>query len=131
MNHWTFFDYVSRDGKNYIELWLNKELSIKERTEFDELIETLRKMHQWKRHPLFKALSGKNFKGLGELRFDGDRKKLRVLGADRGGGGNNFVLLLGCTHKQNVYDPPSALETAAKRKTLLESGIGTIHERKT
>ena len=127
---WTFFDYVSDQGKNYIEVWVAKDLSVSEQEKFSDLLAMLRKMAQWKKEPFYKALNVGKTRGLGELRFDGDRRKLRVLGTDKASGINQYVLLVGCSHKQKIYDPPNAFETAIKRKTMLETGTGAIYERK-
>lgn len=130
MPNWTFWDYLSDQGKNYIEDWVEKTLSVSEQEEFSALLRNLRNMDRWKHEPFYKSISAGKTRGLGELRFDGDRKKLRVFGADEKGSINRYVLLIGCSHKQRVYDPPNAMETAARRKGFLESGIGKLRERK-
>ena len=128
MQYWKFFDYLSDQGKNYIEVWLNG-LAIQAQEDFYALLLILRKERQWKHEPYYKALNIGKASGLGEIRFKGDRKQLRVIGAD-GKSPSSYVLFLGCSHKGKVYDPPSAFETAAKRKRNFETGIGSTNERK-
>lgn len=40
------------------------------------------------------------------------------------------TLLIGCTHKGKIYDPPGCLETAIQRRKLLANGGAGIRERK-
>jgi hypothetical protein len=59
--------------------------------------------------PAFKILGG----GLAELRWQSGGVQYRILG--RRIGKNEFLMLVGCTHKQRIYDPPEAFKTAKRR----------------
>lgn len=37
-------------------------------------------------------------------------------------------MLIGCTHKQQVYDPPSALSTAAERMKRVQDEQAEVRE---
>lgn len=77
---------------------------------FDDLLDILKKKAEWK-YPEFKRLEG----SLGEIRWKCDKVQHRVIGcswkAPQG-----YLLLVGCTHKQNIYNPPDAVGTADKRR---------------
>lgn len=53
--------------------------------------------------------------GLGELRGPSGKKQHRLAGCLKDGA---YFALIGCTYKQNVYDPPDALDTADRRKRM-------------
>ena len=57
--------------------------------------------------------------GLGELRWASGKKQHRLLGFFMGG---YWFAVVGCTHKQQVYDPSDALATAKKYKKQIERG---------
>lgn len=57
--------------------------------------------------------------GLSEIKWVFSDKQFRAVGFYHQG---CFVMLLGCTHKQGVYDPPNCLQTAKKRKSEVENG---------
>lgn len=57
--------------------------------------------------------------GLGELRWNSEGKKYRLLGFFRDG---YWYAVVGCTHKQQRYDPSDALETAKRYKRQIENG---------
>lgn len=61
----------------------------------------------------------RGYKGLGELRWESERKQHRLIGYLQGG---TFFALIGCTHKQQIYDPSEALKTADKRRLQIERG---------
>jgi phage-related protein len=126
MDDWQFMDYISPQGRNVIEDWY-KGLLAQEQSDFRALIRILAKTQQWQ-EPAFKRLRGK-YQGMGEIRFTSERKAHRVIGfvwpKPR-----QFTMLIGCFHKQRVYTPTNALDTALQRKKFLEQGQGSIHERK-
>ena len=127
MQLWRFFDYVSETSRNYVDDWLGG-LSIQAQEDFFALLTILRKEQQWKHEPYYKALHLGKTRGIGELRFQGDRKQLRVMGSD-GKTAGSYVLFLGCSHKGKVYDPPSAFDTTVKRKKDFDLGKGRLRER--
>ena len=58
-------------------------------------------------------------KGVFEIKWKAGTKEFRALGFDRG---DYFVMVIGCTHKQAVYDPHDCLNTANRRKSEVERG---------
>jgi len=63
----------------------------------------------------FRPLGG----GIFEIKWESDKKQWRALGFDHEG---YFLLVLGCTHKGNVYVPADCIATAKKRKAEATSG---------
>jgi hypothetical protein len=124
MRRWSFRNYVQVGGKNRVRKWY-LELTVKEQAKLDRLIAVLEQQEYWK-FPQYKALSDVRA-GLGEIRWKGDGKQLRLLGW-RGPGSGQYTLLLGCSHKGNRYTPTSALETATSDLALLEQDIGETCE---
>jgi phage-related protein len=49
--------------------------------------------------------------GLAEIKWKSGKKQFRAIGFDHNGW---FVMVLGCTHKMSVYDPPGYLTTAKR-----------------
>ena len=126
MVYWFYLDYVSPAGTNLIKKWSRKELTIQGREDLETLLSTLAKQKQWSK-PDFKTLSGMN-SGMGEFRFKTtEGTPLRVVGM-KGNASGQYILLIGCSHKGKVYDPPDALETAVKRKRLLANKSGSTCE---
>jgi len=92
---------------------------------FDDLLEVLAKKAEW-RFPEFRKLDD----GLGEIRWKSDKKQHRVIGCSWKNPAG-YLLLIGCTHKQNIYNPPDALTTADKRRRGLQfEGKGATCEHK-
>ena len=100
-------------SRNKIADWLN-DLSPQERADAEEFIKNMRKTLDW-RPPLYKRLRG----GLGELRWRSNNKQHRLIGFFVG---YAWYAVIGCTHKQRIYSPPDALETARIRKRQIENG---------
>jgi hypothetical protein len=119
-------DYISPQGRNVIADWY-AGLQTQEQSDFKALMRILAKTHQW-HGGAYKPL-GKQYLGLGELRFYSEKKAYRVIGYF-GPSRGQFTMLIGCFHKQRVYTPASALDTALRRKRFLERGEGSVHERK-
>jgi hypothetical protein len=126
MDVWKFMDYISPQGRNVIADWY-AGLQTQEQSDFKALMRILAKTRQW-HSGAYKPL-GKQYPGLGELRFYSQRKAHRVIGYF-GPGRGQFTMLIGCFHKQKVYTPANALGTALQRKSFLERGEGSVHERK-
>jgi phage-related protein len=57
--------------------------------------------------------------GLAEIKWKHSDKEFRTVGFFRSG---FFLMLLGCTHKQGVYNPHDWLNTAKRRKGEVENG---------
>ena len=117
MNKWHLKDFVSHTGRNQIADWYEL-LSAQARSDFDALIDILEKKEDWS-YPEYKDLKRKH-KGVGEIRWKTEKTQHRVLGYSPSD--HVFVLLIGCTHKMNIYNPPEALDTALERKKKVESG---------
>lgn len=104
--------YVSPAGNNKIAEWYDG-LSAQERADTDEFIKDVRKLHEWKM-PHYRGL-----RGLGELRWVSERKQHRLIGFLKK---EIWYAVIGCVHKQKIYQPPDALETAERRKKQIENG---------
>ena len=111
MVYWRFRDYVSPVGTNKIKSWYKKLPSESARTDFDVLLEDLAVLKWWLDPSFkpFKMLKGSKYQGLGEIRYKTNKVQHRVIGFFSGG--QEFTMLLGCTHKQRVYKPANALDT--------------------
>ena len=77
-------------------------------------------------------MQGKKYKSekIWELAFVADRRQHRILGKFDLTKRRQAILLCGCYHKQNVYEPAKALDTAYKRSKALSEGKGSLYERK-
>ena len=62
--------------------------------------------------------------GYWELRWTAEKVQHRIFGYY--GGPSQFVMLVGCTHKGKIYDPPSAFQTMQDRSGKLKFGEGTL-----
>lgn len=90
---------------------------------FDELLGIMSRTTEWKA-PFFKNLGD----GLGEIRWKSEKKQYRVIGC-WWKNPNGYLLLIGCTHKQNIYDPPEAIKTADKRRRGIQfAQVGSVRE---
>ena len=119
---WRFEDVVLPSKVNPIEDWLEDQGSAVA-AELDTLITYLATEPNWQA-PQFKRLTA----GLGELRFKESKVQYRVIGCN-GRAGRVYVLLIGCTHKQNVYDPPNTMATAGKRRDLYQADPQRVQQR--
>jgi hypothetical protein len=129
MAEWRFWAYLSPAGRDPIRDWRKKDLEKQQCTDMDALIRIWRKQAQWDSRD-FKPLGT----GLSEFRFKSCKTQLRLVGfywpaknpADLTINGN-YTFLIGCSHKQQIYEPPSALATAAERMELLKRGLASQH----
>jgi hypothetical protein len=116
--------YVSPAGNNKIADWY-VDLSIQEKADVDAFLRTMRKTGDWQMpnyRPHLRVVKGakaSQVRGLGELRWITGKKQHRLLGFF---GDGVWYAVLGCTHKQNIYDPSDALATAVKRKNEIQKG---------
>ena len=109
--------YVSPAGNNKVADWYG-ELSSQEKADADEFLKAMRKTREWAMPNYRPRL--KNGEGLGELRWVSEKQQQRLLGFFNGG---YWYALVGCTHKQQVYSPTDALETAKRAKKDIEKQI--------
>jgi len=112
--------HVSPAGNNKIADWYSGLLP-QEQADADEFIRNMRKTKDWKLPDYRPKLRG--YRGLGELRWVSENKQHRLVGYLKSG---TFFALIGCTHKQQIYNPPDALATAEKRKKEIEGGKATV-----
>lgn len=73
--------------------------------------------HGW-HEPQAKKLKG--VEGLYEIRFKAARKQTRAIGTFLPDS-DEFTILIIADHKDNVYSPPDAIQTAAKRRRELHA----------
>ena len=114
--------YVSPAGNSKIADW-HMDLSAQEKADVDAFLLIMRKTGDWQmpsyRRQLraIKGVKASQVRGLGELRWISGKKQHRLLGFF---GDGVWYAVLGCTHKQNIYDPADALATAVKRKNEIQ-----------
>ena len=113
-------EIVGANGKGVITDWLSKEPAA--RAKFHVRIGNLRLVPRtdWNNNQFHKL---KDADGVHEIKWKSGSKEWRALGFDRSG---FFVMLIGCTHKGDVYDPKSCIDTAVTRKKETEQGRRTI-----
>jgi hypothetical protein len=109
--------YVSAaGGRNKIADWYGN-LPGQERSDTDEFLKFMRKTRDWQMPHYRPHL--RDGSGLGELRWFSGSKQHRLLGFFMGG---CWYAVVGCTHKQQIYNPANALDTAKKYKKQIERG---------
>jgi len=117
-----FLDFVSAAGNNQITEWYCRQ-PVDCRVMFDDLLDILAKKAEWG-YPEFKNLGN----GLGEIRWKFGKVQHRIVGCDWKSP-PGYLLLMGCTHKQEIYSPPGAIDTADKRRRgLLFERKGSVRE---
>ena len=121
---WTFMDYCSAGGNNPISEWYESVLSVQQRADVDALLRVLRNSRIWNVTDFRARIQGRE--GLSEIRLKSERTQIRLIG--RQAPGFRYVLLIGCTHKQQIYDPKSCLDTAERRKKEIDRGEASTRE---
>jgi hypothetical protein len=106
--------YVSPAGNNRIADWYGS-LLVQEKADTDEFLKNMRKTHDWQMPSYRSRLRGGE--GLGELRWPSENKQHRLLGFFMKG---CWYAVVGCTHKQQVYNPADSLNTAKRCKKQIE-----------
>jgi hypothetical protein len=104
-------------GRLAIHDWRKAKLSPSRCAIMDTLLDRIAKMQSW---PIKICGSLKNHPGCSEIRWTAEHVEHRIFGYIQSG--NVFVMLVGCTHKGKVYDPPSAFDTMDDRKNAVEAG---------
>lgn len=132
---WKFWDYQELGGVSPIEVW---ESGLSE--EAWKLFNGLLKLNRTAKTPLQWVGRGRHFflegqsreNRIWELGFqDSDKVQYRVLGIFwPRHTQKEATLLIGCTHKDSVYDPPECIKTANDRRGRLERQEAKLHERK-
>jgi hypothetical protein len=118
MNEWRtpIRCYTSPAKNNKIKDWY-EGLSVQEKADADEFLKNMRKTRDW--HPPEYRRSLRGGEGLGELRWRSENKQHRLLGFFTKGA---WYAVVGCTHKQQIYDPADSLATAKRYKKQIERG---------
>jgi hypothetical protein len=109
-------------GNNKIADWYSNLLA-QEQADTDEFIKDMRKTKDWSLPNYRPRL--RRYPEFGELRWVSENKQHRLIGCFMQG---FWCALIGCTHKQQRYDPPDALDTARRRKGQLERMEATTVE---
>ncbi|MGA3043307.1 MAG: hypothetical protein ABSF54_21235 [Bryobacteraceae bacterium] len=110
--------YVSGAGNNLIADWYAR-LTVQEKADADEFLKDMRKTiaSDWRMPSYRPSLWG--LKGIGELRWHSEKKQHRLLGFFLDGA---WIAVIGCTHKQQIYSPANALDTAKKYMNQIKGG---------
>jgi hypothetical protein len=118
---WTFVEYVSGRGLGTVTAWL-AEGSVTRRAEFHtrlRFLAPIRNRLDWEDSSFRKMRRAAGRAGLYEIRWKADSTQWRVLGFFRDGQ-REFVMVMGCSHKQQIYTPRDAIEKAIDRKGEIE-----------
>lgn len=120
----TEFEFPA-SGRGAIEDWRKGFPQGPFKASLDTFLKTMVKLEQWG-PPQFEPMTGR-LAGFHELRWKAGRIQHRIIGELKG---NEFVMLVGCTHKDNVYNPPNSLDTALVRAKQLSNGEAKTREYK-
>lgn len=128
---WRFWDYAITKGNNLFNEWYEDDLSDEGRYQLDALLKNCSKIERLEHWLGFKRfLVGKySDQRIWELKFRADKREYRILGVFHASERKQVVLLLGCYHKDKVYTPRSALDTAHKRAKRYKENGATLYER--
>jgi hypothetical protein len=113
-------EIVGANGKGVITDWLSKEGGA--RAKFHVRIGNLRLVPRadWNKKQFHKLRDAND---VCEIKWKSGDRQWCALGFDKD---NYFLMLLGCTHKDEVYGPRNCIETAKFRKREVEDGKRTI-----
>jgi hypothetical protein len=117
---WSFEQFRSANDRDAVSDW-RRGLSPARRAIMDVFLNRIAKMQSWPSGTC-NPLTG--YPGYWELRWTAEKVEHRIFGYYAGP--RKFVMLIGCTHKGKVYDPPSAFQTMQDRKGKLTRGEGTL-----
>ena len=119
---WKYYCYDDGSPNNLWSDWYHG-CDEKTKARHDQVWEALEQLepHQW-RMPLAKHLR----ESLVEIRVRGN-VQWRVLGYyGPKGKQKTFTVLLICNHKQNIYQPHDAINTARKRLKMIEQNYSLV-----
>jgi hypothetical protein len=125
----VFYDYVTPDGENVVEAWIESltHSHIKGvRAALDNRLQYLQTASQLDR-PYVGILHG-DATGLIAIHLKVKNVQYRVLSC-YGPANGQVTMLGGCTERDGEYVPSSACPKALERKALLYSGRGRVCER--
>jgi hypothetical protein len=124
---WHFFDYLE-GVNNPIESWY-QGLSEAGQDMFDALLKLNQKAERPNDWNGCKMLQGEcKEEGIWEWTFFADGCQQRLLGIF-GWNRKEAIFLIGCYHKQKVYNPPKCLETAIRRAKEVRQRRAKVYER--
>lgn len=127
---WTYWDFVYENGTNPIADW-HKDLSDDAKNLLQEILKTNKKTDNpinWRNFKRF--LKGEADKEkIWEIEFKADDIQHRLFGVF-GPGRKEATFLIGCYHKQRVYEPHDCIKTAIERNKLSKEGRAGRYERK-
>jgi hypothetical protein len=116
MNPWTLFACPAPGGGRPISKFLF-QLGPEAENDLAAILDNLRVLErQYWRRPQSDVLTGKKYKGIGEVRFDGEKKTYRLFGYF-GPRRFQFTFLLGCEKKGSLKHE---MDEAVKRKKFAE-----------
>jgi hypothetical protein len=109
-------EIVGANGEGVITDWLSTESDARAR--FHVRIGNMRKVPKtdWTKKQFRKL---KKADGIAEIKWEAGNKQWRALGFEKDG---YFLMLIGCTHKGDVYVPASCIQTAMRLKKEVEKG---------
>lgn len=117
---WRFQQFRAWTGRKAIDDWRGK-MSPARQASFDIFMDRIAKMEAW---PSGTCDPIKGHAGCWELRWTAEKVEHRVFGYY--GKEKEFCMMVGCTHKGKVYDPPGAFEMLDDRKSKVEKGDKNI-----
>jgi hypothetical protein len=123
MYRWRFEQFKSSKGRQAISDWRKSVLSPARQAIFDTFLDRVAKMEKW---PPEICRSLRKHPGKWELRWTAEKVEHRIFGFYSGP--QVFAMLIGCTHKGRIYDPPSSFETMVDRARKLKTGEGVLSE---
>jgi hypothetical protein len=116
MGLWTFLACPAPGGGRPISRFL-LQLGPEAENDLAAILDNLGVLErQYWRRPQFDVLTGKSYKGMGEVRFDGEKKTYRLFGYF-GPKRFQFTFLIGCEKKGRLK---REMDEAAKRKKFAE-----------
>lgn len=122
MLQWNFSVYVSPTGRNDVQKTINDYDDYGSEA-FQRAVKHLAATpkYQWQ-EPQAKKL--KNEDPIYEIRYKADDRATRALGYFAEDG-CTFVIVLICYHKDRVYTPPDAIQSAHKRLKQIQNGTAS------
>jgi hypothetical protein len=116
---WRYKTYASANGRSDVQKHIDR-LNAQAKYRFEAELRWLRDLSPREWHePHAKKLKG--YDHLYEIRFTANKVRQRPIGFF-GPDPGDFTILVWATHKQDIYDPAEALDTAeGRRKSLVVS----------
>jgi hypothetical protein len=120
---WRFEQFTSATERRAITDWRRNVLSPARRAILDTFLDRIAKMESW---PIGICSPLRGYSGKRELRWTAENVEHRIFGYYSGP--RTFIMLIGCTHKGKIYDPPGVFETMVDRSRKLQTGEGALSE---